>query len=372
MKTSSLLLLLALAPLVVQPACALDDTESTTVDEVVPTRQSASALLGGSKLLWPMQDGKATVRVCWLPVDLGGATMPGGAFAANVATVLPQRKQWVREGVEREWNGRTVVQFVGWQDCGTAPADISIQPIGSLGSTYCPTKGTGGFCVETIGSRDRGKRVFINMLFGDEALGTARYVQTVTQQTLDATKLITGGPVLPAICGTEMTLYAKHFNAKQPVTAADLASIQTVYKDCLQNVSNHEFGHLAGFSHEQNRKDVSAACAAQYKAAVPDDPSDEDSPLGTFEEDSIMSYCRVTLPGTLTNEDVTQTNAFYAKAAPQLPSAHPKSEGTAPPDAGTSTTQEEEPAEPTDPDPVPSPKKKKTIAAPATGGCNGN
>jgi hypothetical protein len=366
MKKSTLSMLLALAPLVIQPACAPDDGESLDADDAETIARSESALLGGSKLLWPMKDGTATVRVCWLPLDLGGETLPGGAFAADPAAVLPERKTWVREGVEREWNAKTVVQFVGWQDCGAGggDADIQIQPISTLAFTYCPTKGNAGFCVEEIGSRAKGKRVFINMLFGDEALGEARYVQTVTSKTIDGSKILPDGVFLPAICTAQMTRYAAHFNAKQPVTAADLASISAVYRDCLQNVSNHEFGHLAGFSHEQNRKDVTAACAARYQASTPDDPSDEDSPLGTFEEDSIMSYCRVTLPGTITSEDAAQTNAFYAKLAPKLPSAAPPSEPTT---AAASSEDADEPAEPA----VPA-KKKRSLAPPATGGCNGS
>ncbi|CAN5734477.1 hypothetical protein BH11MYX4_BH11MYX4_69240 [soil metagenome] len=363
MKKSTLSMLLALAPLVIQPACAPDDAEPLAVDDAEPTARTESALLGGSKLLWPMQDGKATVRVCWLPVDLGGETLPGGTFAANLATVLPERKQWVREGVEREWNARTVVQFVGWQDCSAGEADVQIQPISTLAFTYCPTKGNAGFCVEELGSKAKGKRVFINMLFGDEALGEARYVQTVTTKTIDRSKVLPDGVFLPAICAPQMSSYVTHFTAKQPVTAADLASISAVYRDCLQNVSNHEFGHLAGFSHEQNRKDVTAACAAQYQASVPDDPSDEDSPLGTFEEDSIMSYCRVTLPGTITGEDAAQTNAFYAKLAPKLPSATPQSE------SGTATESGDDPVAPAEAA-VPA-KKKRSVAQPATGGCNG-
>ena len=62
MNKTTLSMLLALAPLVVQPACAPDE-EATQDEDVASAGQTASALLGGSKLLWPMQDGKAVVRV---------------------------------------------------------------------------------------------------------------------------------------------------------------------------------------------------------------------------------------------------------------------------------------------------------------------
>jgi hypothetical protein len=363
---STLLLLLALAPLAVQPACAPDDAEAEETDGVA-TAKAASPLLGGSKILWPMQDGKATVRVCWLPVDMGGETMPGGAFAVDPAKVMAERRQWVREGVEREWNGRTVMSFVGWEDCGAGEADVRIQPIASQGTAYCPDPAVGQSCVEKIGAPVKGKRVSITMLFGDEALGSARYLQSVTKQTGDATKLLAKGIFAPAICGKQLFAYSDHFAADQPVTNADIAAIQEVYKDCLQNQANHEFGHLAGFSHEQNRKDTSAACRSQYEAAVPDAPSDEDSPLGSFEADSIMSYCRTTLAPTLTAQDVAQTNAFYEKMAPKLPSTKPAST----PATGTDETSDT--GDTTETAPTPAPKKKRStpLSAPERGGCNG-
>ena len=363
MKMSTLTMLLALAPLAVQPACAPDEGETENAERI---GVADSNLLAGSKLLWPMQDGKATIKVCWLPIDLGGEIAPGGPYAADFAKVTPERKQWVREGVEREWNGKTVVQFVGWEDCGAAGADVRIQPVSRLGATAeCGGEGLGGNCVEKIGSPVRGKRVFINILFGDEALGEARYVQTVTKDTLDPSKLLAKGVYTPAICGAEMTAYVGHFNNDQPVTAADIAGITRVFKDCVQNMSNHEFGHLAGFSHEQQRKDTSAACRAQYEAAVIDDPSDEDSPLGSFEEDSIMSYCRVTLPGTLTAQDIKETNAVYEKLAPKLPPTKTTPKSDTP--ADQTDDAEEAPAKAT------APKKKKStpLSSPKAGGCNG-
>jgi hypothetical protein len=368
MKRSTLLMLIALAPLAVQPACALEDARAPIADDE-STDSSSSALLGGSKLLWPMQDGKATVRVCWLPLDMGGETMPGGPFAVDPTKVIAERRQWVREGVEREWNGRTVMSFVGWEDCGSQEVDVRIQPIASQGIAHCPDPAPGASCVEKIGSPVRGKRVFITMLFGDEALGEARYLQTVTQKTLDKTRLLPNGIFAPAICGPQLFAYDTHFSNKQPVTNADIDAIGAVYKDCLQNQSNHEFGHLAGFSHEQNRKDVSSACAKQYAASTPDDPSDEDSPLGTFEEDSIMSYCRTTVAPTLTAQDVAQTNEFYTKLAPKLPSAKPAPQSESTPDPITEEPAADEPATP----PTTTKKKKSGSALrPSTGGCNGN
>lgn len=369
MKKSTLTMLLALAPLIVQPACAPDE-EGTEIDEHVAT--SREALLGGSKILWPMQDGKATVRVCWLPLDLGGVKMPGGAYAVDASKTIAERKQWMREGVEREWNAKTVLSFVGWQDCGPGvEADVMILPGGSSTPNDCGSyQGTpGGSCVQATGAPVKGKKVTINTMFGDEALGEARYVQTVTKQTLDNSKVAANGIISPALCGEQMGAYVNHFVNGQTVTAADIALITSAYKDCLQNQTNHEFGHLAGFSHEQDRADTSAACRAKYPAATHDAAGEADTPLGAWEEDSIMSYCRTTLPATLTAQDVQQTNAFYEMLAPKLPSAKPKNtETTQPGDPGSTEEgggEEEEPAPPVK-------KPKRPVAQVEKGGCNGN
>src|SRR4051812_4413945 len=167
-------------------ACSVPAAEEADDGVVAEDRQ---ALLAGSKLLWPMKDGKATVRVCFLPLDTGGLTFPIAKFAPDLAKVLPERKQWIREGVEAEWNAKTVVQFVGWNDCGTEGADIQIQLITSQGTAVCghtpDAVSKGAYCVEEIGTKDRGKRVFINATWGDEVLYTAHYAQTVDQNTYD-------------------------------------------------------------------------------------------------------------------------------------------------------------------------------------------
>jgi hypothetical protein len=87
-----------------------------------------------------------------------------------------------------------------------------------------------------------------------------------------------------------------------------LAEFTKVYEDCLKFNVLHEFGHIAGFAHEQQRKDVAPDCKAetkidlQYKA---------DTPLGPFDKQSIMSYCRTDPAPTLSPEDIEQTKVVY-------------------------------------------------------------
>jgi hypothetical protein len=369
----TLSILLALAPLIV--ACAPDDTDADeATEEAAVTAKTASALYGGTKVLWPMQDGKATIKVCWLPLDLANQPLPGGTYAIDPSTVIAERKQWMREGVEREWNAKTVVQFVGWQDCGPGvDADVQINPIGSNTPVDCGGYAgpTGGNCVQAIGSPVKGKKATINAIFGDEMLSRVRYLQNTPRN--NANQDLVGSVFLPAVCYDQMDAADQHYVNNQPITQADIAGINAVYKDCLQNMTNHEFGHLAGFSHEQDRMDTSAACRAKYAASTHDTPGEADTPLGAWEEDSIMSYCRITLAGTLTAEDIKETNDFYAMYAPKLPSAMPKTEnpvGTS--SSGGDSMGSSSGGDDTDPAPTTPKKKKSAAVAPATGGCNGN
>lgn len=100
-----------------------------------------------------------------------------------------------------------------------------------------------------------------------------------------------------------------------------LAEAWTTYRSCLQNNALHELGHVAGFAHEQYRQDdpttralctkiIEARGLADDLASVPAE-SRGDLALGTFDRESIMSYCRLDKRPTLTAEDVRMTNVAY-------------------------------------------------------------
>lgn len=300
-------LLVALAPMLVsaQSGCASDEDAPAE-----RAGRAASALNVVSTSLWPTRGGTATIRVCWEPLEMGGETFPLPAYAPDVDAVLAIRKQWVREAAEKEWNGRTVVHFVGWEDCA-GPADVHLVPTSSAVMPACLDK-RGGFCAEEIGAKIRGKRVFLNLLFGDEIIYNARYRLAAGSKAV-AKNAITYW-YAPALC-------VALGRAAEAVTATskDLAAFQAAHADCLKLQALHELGHVTGFAHEQYRDDVTDACVEALGGDV-DRPLDEtagDLPLGPFDAQSVMSYCRTRTTAVLSPEDVTQTNDVYARLAPR-------------------------------------------------------
>ncbi len=264
----------------------------------------------------------------------------------------------------REWNAKTVVKFVGWKPCGTDPVDVKLHPIGSA-VTACPGSPSGQICVDDAGTRGKGKSAHFNILFGDEVVYMARYKRETPAAQYDPNKALSSVWV-PALCLEE---------AKAAITnptAANEAAFVQLWQGCLENIMLHELGHIAGFAHEQYRKDDPAkqqACLADFGSTLADlgnygEYEGGDLPLGPFDSNSIMSYCRRDRSATLTAQDIQQTNEVYAKLAPKIASDKP----ALPPPGDDDAVLPDDPGEPEAPAPKP-PRRRTTTTS--GGGCNG-
>src|SRR3569623_3377468 len=133
-------------------------------------------LLARAAALWPVTGGAVQVHACWAPAMLG-TTYPVASLAPDAGAAIAAHQAWVRAAVERERNGRTVVQYVGWQDCVAGTPDIRLVPIDSGTRASCaPTQGQA--CAEYLGKElSGGRSVCLDRLFGDEVISSSRYQQ---------------------------------------------------------------------------------------------------------------------------------------------------------------------------------------------------
>jgi hypothetical protein len=78
---------------------------------------------------------------------------------------------------------------------------------------------------------------------------------------------------------------------------------------CIYAVAAHEFGHVLGFTHEQNRNDAPAECQAERSGTV------GDYKVTKFDRGSIMSYCNPNWngDGKLSQLDIQAAQTVYGK-----------------------------------------------------------
>lgn len=155
----------------------------------------------------------------------GSGNISAPTFTVSEAT----SRTWVREAVEGQWSRYGRVNFTEWsEDCTSGEAGVHIQ-ITKTGGSSAP----GG---STLDGVDNG--VKLNLYYNDRP--------------------------------------------------TDCQASQANLKRCVQAVALHEFGHVLGFYHEEERPDYpggSGACA--------DQDWDNDNPqyYGAYDIDSVMSYC---------------------------------------------------------------------------------
>lgn len=285
---------------------------------------------------WPMDEKNGTypIRVCWNDMNLGDRVFSRKEFAPNIPVLFPIRKDWIRVAVEKEWNTRTNLRFIGWKSCKDEPAaDIILQPISSA-----VTPGACGYrgqsCVATIGKndgRENSKIVFLNMTFGDEFLYVSQFMQASSLILKWDPKEALDSWWVPGACYKEFRTAWSTINGSAAPEyridinrLANMSRYATLYKSCLQVSALHEFGHIAGFLHEQLRKDPSAT-EDQYQACLnyisknnigsDQDKARANAPVGMvlspFDKESIMSYCRENEGPTLSDLDVKGTLVAY-------------------------------------------------------------
>ena len=305
-----------------------------------------------SNSLWPKVSGKVTINVCWMPYE-STRTYPVVALAPDISASLALHKQWVKDIVESQWNGVAGLNFTGWQECGASRADLNVIPIDS--NRTAPSSSIAGQSyVDAIGSDIRGKNMYLNVFFGDEALYSSRYQQTSGTNYVENNDLSSW--FVPSACMADLARPWSEYNrATDNPHRVDINQSQhyenfmAIYQLCLKNLALHEFGHVVGYAHEQYRDDDEEkrrACAAAIEAkGMSDDYNNVnpiymgDKPLGPFDSESIMSYCRNDTTATLSQEDIDFTISLYGTSpSPAANSSDQPDTSSNPANPASSTT----------------------------------
>jgi len=139
-----------------------------------------------------------------------------------------QEKAWVRDQVAKTWEAASSVRFTGWQNCASSGADVRITVDESGPRAYVGR--------HVIG---RNPSMWLNFTFS----------------------------VWSTNC-------------------------QTTRESCIRSIGAHEFGHVAGFQHEQLQPDAPQACVDHLKKSgeweMVDTPP---TSLTSYDKDLVMNYC---------------------------------------------------------------------------------
>ena len=108
-----------------------------------------------------------------------------------------------------------------------------------------------------------------------------------------------------ALSRSRPTVWLNFHLARQP----SFANCLTIQDRCLRFTAVHEFGHMLGLIHEQDRPDTPADCINRLASGQRQERHDRDLELLTgYDPDSLMNYCSVrgynpNVPLALSDED---------------------------------------------------------------------
>lgn len=160
--------------------------------------------------------------------------------------------QAVKKSIEETWQAVSTVRFTGWKKCAPVNAGVHIQILDD------------GPLTRYLGNRLNGvpNGMVLNFTFANWNPGTP--------------------------------------------------NCKTLHDFCMHAIAVHEFGHVLGFAHEQNRPDAPGECAELHSG-----PNGTTTLLTPYDPDSVMNYCNplYNAGGKLSPTDVDAVQKIYGSPA---------------------------------------------------------
>lgn len=199
------------------------------------------------------------------------------------ARALPQpplirEKKIIKEAIERTW--------------------LKVANINAIWYGDCPTTGDVEYLKITLGPQTEetdpatGKKYWGHSSAGQSKVGMRN---TLTKAS---TRVTIDGGISPG-----MTIWTEYAGTSEQMR--------------LEYVAIHEFGHVLGFIHEQQRPEREAA-ACYWRMGTP--PS-SGTTVGLYDPESIMNYCADTVHGYLSDGDIRNLRLVYDRKSKALPNA---------------------------------------------------